>query len=154
MSIMQHRISAGALVEQDGCLLLVRHAVPGKYDFWVAPGGGVQGEESLEQAAAREVREETGLEVRVGPLAYIEEFHSPHTRHVKFWFLAEVLGGTLSADRAEARIEHIVETAWLARADFAGRAVFPPFLAGDYWERRAAGIAAPVRLPLRAMQFW
>ena len=27
-------------------------------------------------------------------------------------------------------------------------------LAGDYWERRAAGIAAPVRLPLRAMQFW
>lgn len=154
MSILQHRISAGALIEQDRRLLLVRHVLPGKYDFWVAPGGGVQAEESLEQAAAREVREETGLEVRVGQLAYIEEFHSPHTRHVKFWFLAEVLGGSLSVDRAEARVEHIVETAWLGQAEFAQRQVFPPFLAAHYWEQRAAGFAAPVRLPLRAMQFW
>lgn len=44
---MTHRISAGAIVESDGRLLLVRHYRPGRYDFWVAPGGGVKGDESL-----------------------------------------------------------------------------------------------------------
>ena len=154
MSKMEHRISAGALVEQHGRLLLVRHVVPGRYDFWVAPGGGVQGQESLEQAAARETWEETGLQVSPGPLAYIEEFHSPHTRYVKFWFLAELLGGQLSVDHPDTQAEHIVEAAWLDPAELRARPPFPLFLAERYWQDRDTGLAAPVRLPLRAMQFW
>lgn len=60
---MNHRISAGARVENNGRLLLVRHRKQAAYDFWVAPGGGVQGAESLLAAAEREIREETGLVV-------------------------------------------------------------------------------------------
>ncbi len=37
----QHRISADAIVLQGERLLLVRHVVAGRYDFWVCPGGGV-----------------------------------------------------------------------------------------------------------------
>jgi len=42
---MKHRISVGVIVEQAERLLLVRHLKPGAYDFWVPPGGGVQGTE-------------------------------------------------------------------------------------------------------------
>ena len=136
---MQHRISAGAIVEDAaGQLLLVRHVLPGKYDFWVAPGGGVQGREELAAAATREVREETGLHVAVDRLAYIEEFANPDTRHVKFWFTARFVGGSLSADAPEAKAEHIVEAAWLSRSDLGARTVFPLVLTARYWDDRAA----------------
>ena len=92
---MNHRISSGALVENEGRLLLVRHRKEGEYDSWVAPGGGVQGSESLAAAAEREVREESGLEVVAERLVYVEEFHNPETRHCKFWFIARLLGVTL-----------------------------------------------------------
>jgi 8-oxo-dGTP diphosphatase len=151
---VKHRLSAGVLIEQGGRLLLVRHRKADAYDFWVAPGGGVQGTESLQAAARREAREETGLEVEPVQLAYIEEMAQPGLRHCKFWFAARVLGGTLSADRAEARGEHIVEAAWLSREQLQGQHVFPPVLADRYWDDRAAGFPAPVHLPLRHMAFW
>ena len=152
---MQHRISAGAIVEDAaGQLLLVRHVLPGKYDFWVAPGGGVQGREELAAAAIREVREETGLHVAIDSLAYIEEFANPDTRHVKFWFTARLVGGSLSADAPEAKAEHIVEAAWLSRSDLGARTVFPSVLSDRYWDDRTRGFTTPAYLGLRTMEFW
>jgi 8-oxo-dGTP diphosphatase len=153
------RISAGALVEHQGRVLLVHHLRPGRYDFWVAPGGGVKADESYEQAARREVHEETALQVQVGALRYIEDLVSPECRYVKFWFSAELLGGRLDSSHPEARAEHVVEAAWLGRDDFAGRHVFPPVLLGRYWaDRTSAGWAdgswSALRLPLREMVFW
>jgi 8-oxo-dGTP diphosphatase len=152
---MQHRISAGAIVEDAaGRLLLVRHVLPARYDFWVAPGGGVQGSEELAAAAIREVREESGLHVAIDRLAYIEEFANPETRHVKFWFTARVSGGEMSSAAPEAKAEHIVEAAWLSRSDLAARTVFPSVLTARYWDDRNRGFAAPIHLALRMMEFW
>lgn len=152
---MNHRISAGALVEQGGRLLLVRHRKPGAYDFWVAPGGGAQGDETLADAAAREVREETGLEVAPDRLVYVEEFHGPDLRTCKFWFNAQPVGGRLDTGAAEATAEYIVEAAWHAEADLGGLQVFPEVLRADYWRDRAAGFPGGLRhLGLRRMAFW
>lgn len=158
----RHRISAGTLVLHEGRLLMVRHRRLGAYDFWVCPGGGVQGTESLEAAAARETREETGLEVRVGTLAYVEEFHDPDTRYVKFWFLAELLpqplaegpGGRFDISHPDTVGEHIVEAAWRTPDQVREGMVFPDFIQHRFWADSARGGPYPQRLPLRAMQVW
>ncbi len=151
---MQHRISAGAIVEDNGRILLVRHCRPGVYDFWVAPGGGVIDDEDLRTAARREVREECGVEVDIGALAYIEELVQPGMRHCKFWFVGRLRGGTLDVSALEAQREHIVEASFVAPADFGARIVFPPMLHTHYAADKAAGFATPRHVGLRHMEFY
>ena len=151
---MQHRISAGVLVEDQNRVLVVRHVRPGRYDFWVAPGGGVQQSEELSTAAEREAREESGLEVRAEDLLYIEELIQPGTRHCKFWFRGRLVGGELSAAAPEAKAEYIAEAAWRTREELRGKVVFPPVLESRFWEDRTHKLAGPVHLGLRHMEFW
>jgi 8-oxo-dGTP diphosphatase len=151
---MEHRIAAGVLVQEGDRVLMVRHARPGIYDFWVAPGGGVKGSESLADAARREAKEETGVDVEPTRLAYIEELLNPYLRQCKFWFEARVVGDRQCAVAPEAQSEHIVEAAWLTRAELRDRQVFPPVLEQRFWDDRAAGLTVPAHLGLRRMEFW
>ena len=52
---------ATAIIIRAGKLLLIQRHKPGR-DFYVLPGGGVNQEESFEEACIREVKEETGLD--------------------------------------------------------------------------------------------
>jgi 8-oxo-dGTP diphosphatase len=151
---MNHRISAGALIVHDDRILLVRHQKPSEYDFWVAPGGGVIGTETLAEAAQREVREETGLEVVLDKLVYVEEFHSPDTRHCKFWFCASVAVGDISTASREAKAEFIVEAAWLTQAALKDLQLFPEVLRARFWRDREQGFNSLRHLGQRAMEFW
>lgn len=151
---MPHRISASVIVEHQHRVLLVRHVRPGKYDFWVAPGGGVQGSETLSAAASREVREESGLEVVTEELLYIEELIQPDTRHCKFWFRGRLIGGELSVAAPEAKAEYITEAAWLSRDELQGKPVFPPVLESIYWESSSPCNSGPKHLGIRHMEFW
>ncbi len=53
--------SCGAVIHQQH-ILMVRHIHDGR-DYWTLPGGGVEPDETPEQAAEREVLEETGVKV-------------------------------------------------------------------------------------------
>ena len=151
---MEHRISAGVIVENDDKVLLVRHLKPGAYDFWVAPGGGALGDEDLRATAKREAFEECGLHIEPDRMLYIEEFVQPGKRHSKVWFAARLVGGTLDCSAPEARSEHIVEAAWLARGELVDKTVFPPMLLDDYWDDKAAGRTEPRYVGLRQMDFY
>jgi 8-oxo-dGTP diphosphatase len=62
----QHSVSvAGIVVRQDGRVLAVQRADNGT---WEPPGGVLELDETLEDGVRREVYEETGVKVQVGPL--------------------------------------------------------------------------------------
>lgn len=62
----------GVVLAGEQVLLVKRGAAPSK-GIWSIPGGGVETGETLAQACAREVAEETALPVRVGPMVEVIE---------------------------------------------------------------------------------
>lgn len=66
-------VGVGAVVWRDGAVLLERRGQPPAQGSWSLPGGLVDVGETLEQAVAREVREECSIEVQVGPLLGVFE---------------------------------------------------------------------------------
>ena len=67
------RLRVSAILHRGTQVLLVRHH-KGDRDYWLLPGGGVEGGEQLEEALRRELREECDLEdvQPVGPIALAE----------------------------------------------------------------------------------
>ena len=66
-------LGVGAVVVRDDALLMVKRAHEPGRGLWSLPGGRVEHGEHLSAAVAREVREETGLEIEVGDLLGIYE---------------------------------------------------------------------------------
>lgn len=94
MKVRSPRLAVRALILQENRLLLV-NAYPGlRSDLWCAPGGGAEPGLSLPDNLAREVHEETGLEVAVGDPALVNEFHDPATGYhqVDVYFRCKALG--------------------------------------------------------------
>jgi len=90
------KLAVGALVEQDGKVLLVRRAVPPKPGLWCLPAGYVEYDEGPVAAAIREVHEETGLIVRVtGLLAAYHVTSDPRGMGVTLIYRAVAVGGEL-----------------------------------------------------------
>ena len=87
---------AGAVIERDGLVLLQRRADNG---LWGLVGGLLELNETYTEAALREVREETGLEVRLN--AFLGIFHNHHmmwsngdkAHTIGAYFTAEILQG-------------------------------------------------------------
>ena len=91
------RVAVRGVIVEAKRLLLV-NAYPGQQsDLWCAPGGGVERHASLPENLKREVYEETGLTIAVGPPCLINEFHDPDRdfHQVDLFFSAKVITGQL-----------------------------------------------------------
>lgn len=142
------RLAVRAVIVAGGRLLLV-NAYPGEEsDLWCAPGGGVERGQSLGDNLIREVREETGLAIRVGPLLGIEEFADPASG----FHQVEILIRARLADRPEAAVladpERVVNRlCWVGRDEIGRLRVKPDSLAAlAFGTGRPAGIGTLARM--------
>jgi 8-oxo-dGTP diphosphatase len=129
----EQRVSAGAIVIRDGRVVLVRYRDSSGNTYLVGPGGGILSDEGINQAAIREVREETGLEVRPYRILFVEDLFSRHHRVVKIWLLCELIGGHLHYTQ-DAVDEGITEVGWYRRDQLQHEVVYPPTLLECDWD--------------------
>lgn len=104
-------VGVGAIIVQEGRVLLVRRGQAPLLGEWSLPGGVLECGETLRQAAVREAREETGLTVEPGELLGVyervtrDEAGRVRYHYVLIDFLCRVTRGELKAgsDAADAR---------------------------------------------------
>lgn len=97
--------------DEDGRLLVVRRRNPPGAGRWTVPGGRVEPGERLADAVAREVAEETGLEVEIGRVVGVFEILTDELHAVSIDHRVRPVGGTLRAgdDASDAR--------WMSRSE-------------------------------------
>jgi 8-oxo-dGTP diphosphatase len=118
MSEKRPSLAVDAVILDGDLVVLVRRKNPPYRGMWALPGGFVEYGETVEAAAEREVREETGLEVEAGRLlgVYSDPKRDPRGHTVSVVFLCKKKKGEISAgsDAAEARQFSLLELPDLA----------------------------------------
>lgn len=106
-------MGVGAVIVQDGKLVLIRRGVEPDKGKWSIPGGGVELGETVGDAAVREAKEECGLDIELfedRPMDALDKMVPGEKGRLKYHyvllqFLARLKGGTLkpTSDATEAR---------------------------------------------------
>jgi len=109
MSASQHTIVVGLITNRKGEILLARRNqpdIPQEHNKWEFVGGGIDFGETPEQALVREVKEESGLDIRIIrllPKVYIQNWleQNPQRQIIILSYECEVTGGQLKSGDSE-----------------------------------------------------
>ncbi len=109
--------AAGGVVRRDGRIAVVHRP---RYDDWSLPKGKLDPGETWEEAALREVREETGLECSLGEELSSTRYHDRkgRSKRVRYW-LMDPVGGEFAPN------DEVDELRWLTPAEAAALLTYP-----------------------------
>jgi ADP-ribose pyrophosphatase YjhB (NUDIX family) len=114
MSAQQLRpiVAVSAILVQDGKILLVKRGAEPNKGLWSLPGGAIELGETAREALIRELKEETGLEVEPGSVAYVHDvIHKADSRVIHHYviisFFARLVTGKLKASSDAAAVQWI-----------------------------------------------
>jgi ADP-ribose pyrophosphatase YjhB (NUDIX family) len=89
------KLVVGCVPVHEGRILLCRRAIEPRLGFWTVPAGFMENGETLQQAAARESKEEALADVEIGSLLSI--VHVIHAHQVHVFFRANLRSPTIGA---------------------------------------------------------
>lgn len=116
-------VGVGAVILDGDRVLLVRRAHAPLKGEWSLPGGAVELGETLEAAVAREVIEETGLEVAVGPVVEVlDRVQRGPDGRVEYHFVIVDYLCTVRAGKV-AHGSDAADVRWIAIADLSAHRV-------------------------------
>ncbi|HRR40196.1 MAG TPA: NUDIX domain-containing protein [Syntrophales bacterium] len=122
------RVGVGAVVFRDGRVLLVKRGNPPGKGQWAIPGGLVERGETLQEAAEREIREETGLIIRAGkPFYTFDIIQRGENGRIEFHYVivdmaADYVGGAPQAG------DDAVDARWVSAGELGSLQVTPTTL--------------------------
>ncbi len=113
-------VAVGGIVVRDGQVLLVKRGREPSAGRWTVPGGAVRVGEQLHEAVVRELREECGVEVEVGPVVEVlDRVVRDGTSRVQFHYviidyLARWVAGEPQAGSDAAAVRWLRREEWAA----------------------------------------
>jgi 8-oxo-dGTP diphosphatase len=116
-------VAVGAVIFKDDSVLLVRRKNAPAKDFWAIPGGKIKPGERLQEAAEREILEETGLIVKAAdPVFSFDVIERDKTGEIQFHYviidlIAHYLSGQIKA------ADDAVEARWITRQDLSSLSI-------------------------------
>jgi len=109
-------IGIGAVVFHDNAVLLVKRKNPPCANEWAIPGGHIHPGETLQQAAEREILEETGIKIKAGePVFSFDLIERDSNKNLLFHYViidlaAQYIEGIPQAD------DDALDAAWINRS--------------------------------------
>ncbi|MBI5651712.1 MAG: NUDIX hydrolase [Chloroflexi bacterium] len=107
----------GVIVRKDDLVLMIQRGKAPGYGMWGLPGGAIELGEALRDAAAREVREECGIEIALGDvvdavdIVLRDDAGRAQYHYVIVDFFARYVSGDVRAG------DDVLDARWVARAD-------------------------------------
>jgi ADP-ribose pyrophosphatase len=122
------RVAVGAVVFKDERVLLVRRGQPPSEDLWAIPGGSVEIGETLQEAAEREILEETGITVRAGePVYTFDVIDRDSAGKIRFHYVIVDLAADYVTGEPKAG-DDAAEARWVTAQEIDALQVSPPTL--------------------------
>ena len=109
--MFQWKGAAGVCINEENQLLMVLQAAPDEEPKWTVPSGGIEGNETYEEACIREFEEETGLTVEI--ISKLQDKNGMNAQYgISYdiqYFLVKRVSGELTLQDPD---EFILEIAW------------------------------------------
>ena len=101
------KVIVGGIIEKEGKYLLVQEAKKKCYEKWNFPAGHLDFNESLKQGAIREIKEETGCDVKLDGVCYVANRILEDGLFVMIVFNAKLINENIEFDK-----EEILDVKW------------------------------------------
>jgi len=114
---IEPKVGVGAITIKDGKVLLVKRGIEPSKGLWAIPGGTLKLGETLQECAAREILEETGITIKVGDCVYVFDFiEHDNKRKIKFHFVIVDFAADYVSGKPQGA-DDALEARWLSPAE-------------------------------------